>query len=174
MRPVLRCISTLVIAMIFSSGKKSNRILIGWILAAGGQTCVWAGLGQMPSSIEHERANTHARHTQIAGSGYTRHVLRTSDGSSIVQYVGTDGKVFAVAWNAMHKPDMRSLLGESYSAFSVAAQEAGRGQGIQHSFRHASGDLVVQSAGHLHVFTGVAYYQSKLPSGFDLARMGRE
>lgn len=134
----------------------------------------WAALGQDERSILHERQHSSAHYSRVARASYSMHDLRSADGSRIRQFVGNQGKVFAVTWSALYKPDLSVLLGDGYSSYSEAAHAAARTSGIQHNFRHQANDLIVQSMGHLHVFTGYAYRPSMVPPGFDLAHMAQE
>jgi hypothetical protein len=132
----------------------------------------WAGLGGMESSIESERAHMHAQHVVARSAQYAVHELKMTDGSRVRQFVAGDGRVFAVSWNTLYKPDLSAILGPSFSGYSAAAQASARRGGIQRQFHHDSGDLVVQSAGHLHVYAGYAYRRSMLPSGLSLQAIG--
>ena len=158
------------------TSSRRGRASFGWLLAAWllCGSSAWAALGQPQSSIEHERAQLHARSTVSVRAQYTVHATQLQDGSRIRQYVGADGTVFAVHWAALHKPDLSSLLGASYPRYASALQDAGKRSPILRNFHHSSLDLEVQASGHLHVFTGYAYHPSKLPAGFDLASLGQE
>ncbi|MEI8158922.1 MAG: DUF2844 domain-containing protein [Burkholderiales bacterium] len=129
----------------------------------------WAGLGDFESSIQEEKVKMHARHSVAVKPQYSVHDLQNSDGAHIQQYVGSDGRVFAVVWHTLFKPDLSSILGGSYPAYAQSARESARKGGIQRRFRHESLDLVVQATAHLNVFSGYAFRQSMLPSGFSLS-----
>ena len=129
----------------------------------------WAGLGDFESSIQEEKVKMHARHSVAVMPHYSVHDLQNSDGAHIQQYVGSDGRVFAVVWHTLFKPDLSSILGGSYPAYAQSARESARKGGIQRRFRHESLDLVVQATAHLNVFSGYAFRQSMLPSGFSLS-----
>lgn len=145
----------------------------GWLLALALATQpVWAGLGQPQSSIETERARIGARHAVARAPQYTLHALTMADGSRVQQYVAGNGQVFAVTWNTLHKPDLSELLGNAFASYAGAAQLAARRGGIQRQFRHESLDLVLQSGGHLHVFSGYAYRPSLLPRGLSAQALG--
>ena len=137
-------------------------------------TPVWAALGDTEDSIAHDVRRHQARSQRQDLGGYTVHRMNMADGSQIRQYVAPDRRIFAVSWNARHKPDLSLLLGAAYTRFANAAQQAGAHTGALRSLHHTSLDLVVQSAGHLQVYTGYAYHPSMVPAGFDMARLGRE
>lgn len=134
----------------------------------------WAGLGDFESSIQEEKVKMHARHAVVVMPQYSVHELQNSDGAHIQQYVGSDGRVFAVVWHTLYKPDLSSILGGSYPAYAQSARESARKAGIQRRFRHESLDVVVQATAHLNVFSGYAFRQSMLPAGFSLSTIALE
>jgi hypothetical protein len=133
-----------------------------------------AELGEAESTIDQDRVRLHAQRFVEHRYPYRVHALQTSDGSRLWQYVGAHGRVFAVTWQAMHKPDLSKLLGKSSEGYAHATAQAARRGGIQRQFQHKGNDVVVQSNAYLQKFSGVAYRTSLLPPGFDLARLGRE
>jgi hypothetical protein len=141
-----------------------------WLLAPAAPA--WAGLGEGQASIDTERLRLHARHAVARAQQYTVHALTLADGSRLQQYVAGNGRVFAVRWDTLYKPDLSTLLGTSFADYSSAAQAAGRRGGIQRQFRHDGSELVVQSSSHLHVFTGYAYRRSLLPHGVSARSIG--
>jgi hypothetical protein len=151
------------------TSSKRGRLLL-WALALA--LPAWAGLGEPQSTIETDRARIRARHAVARAPQYAVHDLTMADGSHVQQYVGGNGQVFAVRWNTLHKPDLAALLGKGFASYAGAAQLAARRGGIQRQFRHESLDLVVQSGGHLHVFTGYAYRPSLLPQGLKPQALG--
>ena len=153
--------------MTFSSPR---RWLVLALLAA---PVAWAGLGEAEGSIEGERAHMHAEHAVNRAAQYVVHELKTADGSRVRQYVSGNGRVFAVSWTTLYKPDLSSLLGSSFPAYSDAAQTAAQRGGIQRQFRHEGTDLVVQSSGHLNVYRGYAYRPSLLPRGLSVQALGQ-
>ena len=133
---------------------------------------VWAGLGEPQSSIETDRARISARHAVARTPQYTVHELTMADGSLVQQYVAGNGLVFAVRWNTLSKPDLSKLLGSAFVSYTGAVQQAAQRGGIQRQFRHAGTDLVVQSGGHLHVYSGYAYRPSLMPQGLEPQALG--
>jgi hypothetical protein len=97
------------------------------------------------------------------------HTATYADGSTIRQYVGADGRVYAVAWNSRAKPRLDDLLGAHFPTYA----EAGRGAmqqraGVMHHAVVQKGDLVVESSAHLNAHVGRAYLRSRLPAGTPL------
>jgi hypothetical protein len=132
----------------------------------------WAGLGDFESSVFADKARMQASHSVAAMPRYSVHDLQNMDGARIRQYVGNDGRVFAVAWNTLYKPDLSRLLGSSYPKFAQSARESTRKAGLQRRFRHEGLDVVVQSSAHLNIFSGYAYRQSMLPADFSPSAIG--
>ncbi len=176
MKPVPQCIFTLGTGMI-SSDRVRWRLVVGLHLAFATLfplTLAHAGLGETESSIDQDRVRLHAQRSVEHRYPYRVHALQTSDGSRIWQYVEVHGRVFAVTWQAMHKPDLSKLLGESSEGYARATTQAARRGGVQRQFQHTENDVVVQSNAYLHKFSGVAYRPSLLPPGFNLNRLGQE
>ena len=153
-----------------TSSRPAHRLLLLWALLAA--PLARAGLGEPQSSIETEGQHLHARHATAQAPQYTLHVLTMADGSRVQQYVGADGRVMAVRWNTLYKPDLSQLLGSSFPAYATAAHAAAQKGGIQRHFHHEGNDLVLHSSGHLHVFTGYAYRRSLLPRGLRAQDLG--
>lgn len=160
-----------------SSDRERLRLVVGIRLAFATLfplTLAHAGLGETERAIDQDRVRLHAQRSVEHRYPYRIHALQTSDGSRLWQYVGAHGRVFAVTWQAMHKPDLSKLLGESSEGYARATAQAARRGGIQRQFQHKENDVVVQSNAYLNKFSGVAYRNSLLPPGFDLAKLGRE
>jgi hypothetical protein len=145
-----------------------------WALAliATPAVSAWAGLGEGQSSIETDRVRMSARHSVARAQQYAVHELKTANGSRVQQFVAANGLVFAVRWNTLYKPDLSSMLGTSFPDYYSAAQVAAKRGGIQRQFRHEGSDLVVQSSGHLQVFSGFAYRRSMIPQGLSPKSIG--
>ena len=141
-----------------------------WALALlfGAYGCAWAGLGEPEGSIPGDRMRMHAMHAVARTPSFARHELTLPDGSRVQQWVASNGLVFAVRWNTLYKPNLARLLGPSFANYADAAQQGG----IQRQFHHQGLDLVVQSAGHLHVFSGYAYRPSLVPRGVSMHSLG--
>ena len=151
-----------------------HRRLWAMVFVAAPAVSAWAGLGEGQSSIDTDRVRMSARHSVARVQQYAVHDLTTADGSRVQQYVAGNGRVFAVRWNTLYKPDLTTLLGPSYPGYASAARLAAQRAGIQRQFRHADLDLVLQSSAHLHVFSGFAFRRSMLPRGLDPHQIGLE
>jgi hypothetical protein len=126
----------------------------------------WAVLGEGLAGIEADTARVAGQRRRAAGAGFEMHMITGPDGSTIRQYVGADGRVFAVAWNTRYKPRLDLLLGLNFSAYAKAGRRAMRLRpGVIHNAVVQEGDLVVESTAHLQAFVGRAYLRSLLPAG---------
>ena len=97
--------------------------------------------------------------------GYRVHEIQLPSGTVMREFVGGDGKVFAVTWQGPTRPDLRQALGRHFDAFVSAprAKFADR--------RHVQvrqGDLVVQAGGHMGALAGRAYLASAVPGGVNI------
>ncbi len=121
-----------------------------------------ATLGGDQSSVQDVQARTHATmHVTCAGR-YTLHEMRLSTRTTVREYRGNAGKVFAVTWQGPWRPDLRLLLGAYYQQFVEAARAPRRGRGPA-AIRLPG--LVVELAGHQRAFYGRAYLPDALPTG---------
>ena len=121
-----------------------------------------ATLGGSAETVEHDRVHMKAVMRTQGGSGYTVHAMTAASGTSIREYVGLDGKVFAVTWSGPSMPDLRQLLGSYFSTY--ATEPIARRNGHAHR-QIERADLVVRSSGHQRAFSGKAYVPSLLPTG---------
>jgi hypothetical protein len=105
---------------------------------------------------------------------YSMEEVQANDGSRVRKYIADDGQIFALSWNTLYKPDLSTLLGSYFPNYAGAARLAARKGGIQRRFHHETTDLVVQSGGHLHVFSGYAYLRTQFPAGVSPQSLGWE
>jgi hypothetical protein len=116
-----------------------------------------AALGSLPSSWDApgkvEKSAAYTDRTTVLPSTTTLH-----------EYIGVDGRVFAVSWAGPTLPDFRALLGE-YAAVMESevrsAPVAGRG-GLSIS----TPTFKLQSGGRARAFSGKAWIPDRLPAGF--------
>jgi Protein of unknown function (DUF2844) len=123
----------------------------------------YAALGGTVDSVKQDGVHMKAA-VQVAASNpnYTVHALQMPSGTLVREYAGTDGKVFAVAWDGPAMPDLRQVLGDYFDQYSNAAQVNRGGHG--HFSLNDSG-LIIQSGGRVRDFTGKAYVPKMLPAG---------
>jgi hypothetical protein len=121
-----------------------------------------ATLGESVNSVRTDAQHLRASARVRQASGYEVHEMQVS-GATVREYA-SDGKVFAVAWQGMARPDLRQLLGSYYPQLqqAVAAEKAQRAG--RHPVDISEGDLVVQMGGHQRAFVGRAYVRSIMPA----------
>jgi hypothetical protein len=129
-------------------------------------------LGESEGSIAGDRMRMRASHSVVRESQYAVHDLKMESSSRVRQYVSSNGRIFAVSWHTLYKPDLSEILGSSFSSYASSAHEAAKRGGIQRQFRHVEADLVVQSAGHLNVYQGFAYRPSLMPRDISPQSLG--
>lgn len=122
-----------------------------------------AALGDDVSAIENDRVRMHANVQIRRTTSYDVHELATAVGSTVREFVGPDGKVFAVTWSGGWRPNLRDLLGVHHDRFvaHMAAHRRVRGPG-----RIELPGMVVVMGGYLRTFFGYAYLTDQLPAGF--------
>ncbi len=122
-----------------------------------------AALGDNEASIAGDQAKFRAsRKAAVTHPGYRMEEMDRADGTAIREYVASSGTVFAVSWRGPTLPDLSQLLGSNFAEFQ---------NNVQHKAGHRkfavvrTGDLVVESSGHMRAFYGRAYLKSQLPAG---------
>jgi hypothetical protein len=147
------------------------------VVAASAATPCLASLGRAPSAfagtntVHQARALAAANGTgSTTGTGgssanYSVSTTTLAGGTTVREYAGADGVVFAVTWNGPFLPDLRELLGQHFATLkneSARQPKAGRGQ-----VRVAQPDVTIESGGHMRAYAGRAWINSRLPAGFD-------
>lgn len=145
-----------------------NRILVASLLLACGSA--YAVLEGRPGDSQAAPAQRSAAVTS-AGVSYTDVVRTLPTGTVVHEYADASGTVFAVSWSGARKPDLKQLLGTShFNSLKDGMATQGRRANRSH-MDLATGDLVVQSAGHMGAYEGRAWLQSRVPAGFDTQEM---
>jgi Protein of unknown function (DUF2844) len=125
-----------------------------------------ATLGEPEVSVQTDVANLHASIKSSADrSGYKVHEIQLATGTMLREFIGADGKVFAVAWNGPTKPDLRQALGKYFD--TMASAPRAKFHNRKH-MRIQQGDLIVEGSGHMRALTGRAYLASAIPGGVNL------
>jgi hypothetical protein len=143
----------------------------GLVAAAAAAPC-FASLGRAPSTFAGATTAHQARALAAvsgnSGSGTAAYSVNTTTltgGTTVREYVGADGVVFAVTWNGPFLPDLRELLGQHFATLtseSARQPKAGRGQ-----IHVTQPDVTIESGGHMRAYAGRAWINSRLPAGFD-------
>ena len=97
--------------------------------------------------------------------GYTVSATTLPGGTTVREYVGPSGTVFAIAWQGPVMAPLNTLLGTYFPSYlsgidQLRAAGAGHGPG---AVRQTG--LVVESGGHMGSFRGRAYLPQSLPQG---------
>src|SRR5580692_6853782 len=104
-----------------------------------------AALGEPEASVQTDGAVFRGSIKTTAHASYRLHEIQLPSGTSLREFAGSDGKVFAVAWNGPNVPNLRQAFGRYFDTYVTAAKAKHAGHThlqIQQS------DLVVQSNGH--------------------------
>jgi hypothetical protein len=122
-------------------------------------------LGEPEASVQTDALQLHGSINVTEHLGYRLHEIQLPSGTLVREFAGEDGKVFAVAWSGHVPPNLRQMLGRFFDPFVTAA----RSKRTDHSHLQVqTGDLVVQSGGHMRAFAGRAYLIAGVPNGVDL------
>jgi hypothetical protein len=144
---------------------KSKILLVGSVFVIGTSFPAWAALGGDIASVQADQVHMQGTRRVTTAAAYTVHEIRGASGTGVREYVSSEGKVFAVAWQGPYLPDMRQLLGSSFEQYAQAAK-------AQRSTRMRRGPrlieepgLTVEMSGHPRSFSGRAYIPGMLPQG---------
>jgi hypothetical protein len=138
-------------------------LLSSLVLAAGLAPCIAsAALGEPEASVQADVAQLKGSINTTDMAGYRVHEIQTPSGTRVREYVGSDGKVFAVAWKGPTMPNLQQTLGRYFDDYVAAAKAPHAGH---HHLQIRRGDLVVESGGHMRAFSGRAYLPTAVPGG---------
>jgi hypothetical protein len=123
-----------------------------------------ASLGGDSTSVDADRVRVQGALLRIVRSdAFTVHEVQSSSGTTIREYMGPTGTVFAVAWEGPWLPNLRQLLGPYFETYQRAAQTGPANRRARGSLRIDLPDLVVQMSGHPRAFSGRAYVPRLMP-----------
>lgn len=123
-----------------------------------------AALGGDATSVQADGVHLKAAVRITANTAYSVHEIASASGTVLREFVGKDGKVFALAWHGLVNPDLRQVLGTYYPQFEAAASAAPPGSHRQLAINQAG--LVVQNSGRMRAFAGRAWVPGMLPANF--------
>jgi len=139
---------------------------LGAVLLAGSVTLpAFAALGESAASVEADAAKMKGQARATAVAGYTVKEITLPSGTIVREYVSAEGKVFAVTWSGMSRPDLQQTLGTYFEQYRAAA--AAPHAGHHHLTIHQP-DFVLSSSGHMRAWRGKAYVPALLPPNFSV------
>ncbi|HEY4446136.1 MAG TPA: DUF2844 domain-containing protein [Steroidobacteraceae bacterium] len=121
-----------------------------------------AALGEPETSVQTDMARMRGSIRVTPQANYKLHEIRLPSGTLVREFAGSDGKVFAVAWNGPTVPNLREIMGQYFDSYLTAAKAPHSGH---HHLQIRRSDLVVLAGGHMRAFSGLAYLPQALPSG---------
>ncbi|HJV36678.1 DUF2844 domain-containing protein [Geomonas sp.] len=138
------------------------------ILSAAHTGPAFATLGEGADSVAKDRKALSAtkRATTTRAANYSVQEV-VSDTVTVREFISPDGVVFAVAWNGLTTPDLTTLFGSYFPEYQDAKQQAPRRHGHKQS-RVKSGNIVVETWGHMRNLQGRAYVPALVPGGVNL------
>jgi hypothetical protein len=123
-----------------------------------------ATLGRDASTVDADRVRMQGALLRIARSdAYTVHEMRSASGTTVREYVSSNGLVFAVAWQGPWLPDLRQMLGPYFDDYQRALQSPTGRRRARGSLTVELPDLTVQMTGHPRAFSGRAYVPRLVP-----------
>lgn len=127
-----------------------------------------AELGSAPSVFTRDTEGRKSQSLSVAlpqaSPNYRVSESVLASGTTVREYIGANGMVFAVSWNGPFLPDLKNLLGKH---FDTMRNEAARVPRAGHSqLRVVRPELSIYSGGHMRAFIGRAWLVSEFPVGF--------
>jgi hypothetical protein len=133
-------------------------------LVVTGTLCApaFAGLGGDAASVEADRAALRGSVQVRSASGYSIHDISTATGT-VHEYLNAEGKVFAVSWEGKSTPDLKQMLGSSYTEMQQA-RASGPASRDHRRLAVETPQLIVQSSTYLRTARGRAWLPTQLPA----------
>lgn len=153
-------------SMQHSNIKFKTALLAGTLVAAFLGPCLaFAALGEPETSVQTDVTVLRASIKVTEHASYRVHEVQLPSGTALREFVGPDGRVFAVAWSGPTMPNLRQTLGSYFDHYVAAAKASRSGR---HHLEIQRSDLVVQAGGHMRAFSGRAYLPQSVPAGVAL------
>jgi hypothetical protein len=151
---------------VFQNGLKLFALAAAALTAAAPVRSAFATLGEAEVTVQNDVSQARASIKSLQErDSYRVHEIQLPSGTVMREFVGLDGKVFAVAWAGPTRPDLRQALGQYFDVYVSAPRSKFADR------RHVlvqQGDLIVQAGGHMGALTGRAYLASAVPSGVNI------
>lgn len=130
------------------------------MLLFGSPDTALATLGGDAASVGVERAHIKAQRRVFAAQRYSVQEMQMVSGTTVREYLSPAGKVFAVAWQGPHMPDLQQLFGDYFEMY----REVAKGSHQRHGpLKIEQPGLVIHSGGHMRGFAGRAYVPQLVP-----------
>jgi hypothetical protein len=125
-------------------------------------TVAFAALGDDATAVAADEARLGARHVVRQRGKYALHEFAVPTGTTIREFVGDAGKVFAVSWSGGFRPNLRDVMGAHYDRFIAATRGRRATRGIA---RIELPGMTVVMGGYLRTFWGQVILTDLLPPG---------
>lgn len=135
------------------------------LIAALSPGIAGAALGEPETSVQTDAAQMRGSIKLTLHESYRVHEIRSPSGTLVREFVGSDGKVFAVAWSGRAAPNLRQTLGQYFDTYVAAAKTSHSGH---HELQIQRDDLVVQASAQMRAFSGRAYLPGAVPAGVSI------
>lgn len=123
-----------------------------------------ATLGEPLASVASAQTQLRAASAKVALRGTHRlHESTLESGTVVREFTDASGIVFAVAWQGPFKPNLQVLLGSHFDRLVAAGKQPHRDH---RRLAVRDRDLVIESAGRMRAFNGLAYLPARVPAGF--------
>jgi len=129
-----------------------------------------AALGDDAAAVAADQARLKASIRTTAMKGYTVHQLDSELGTTIKEYIGTGGKIFAVSWSGGRRPDLRAIMGDSrYEQYLASRRGQPRARG---PISITLPGMVVTMGSYLRTSWGHVYLTDLAPAGWQTENLG--
>jgi hypothetical protein len=142
---------------------------VGAFAAFGFSPSVRAAVGDDVAVVAADQARWRASLRITAMKDYAIHELTSAVGTTVREYVGSSGKIFAVSWSGGWRPNLRDIMGGRYDQYIEATRGKRRGRG---PVRVELPGMVVAMGGYLRTFWGHVVLTDLAPSGWQEETLG--
>lgn len=145
--------------------KFSKICLLAGLFALVFEPSAHAVLGESESTVPALAKNwKSAAMTSLTTLNY--HVLEVDDGGvSVREYVGPDGKVFAVTWRGMRQPNLPKLLGNYHGELQAAEKQRPARRSLREPLQLKTLNTTSYRGGHMRDIRGRVFLTDHLPDG---------
>ena len=126
----------------------------------------FASLGGDEASLKNEVDGMHAKRTISDHGKYSLHKI-SRNGLRVHQFMGTGGKVFALAWQGKTHPDFNLVMGKHLAEFQQALAQAKQSHHGHGPITVDAGNFHLEMGGHAMAVHGRAWMTNEIPGGVD-------